>query len=98
MGRVIRKLRNDELPQIFNVLNGKMSFVGLRPERPYFVEQLSRQIPFFVCRHNVKPGITGWAQIRCPYGASVEEAIEKLQYDLILREESLPISGSHHPV
>jgi len=82
VGRVIRKLRIDELPQIFNVLKGEMSFVGPRPERPYFVEQLSKQIPFFMCRHNVKPGITGWAQIRCSYGASVEEAIEKLQYDL----------------
>ncbi len=82
VGRVIRKLRIDELPQIFNVLKGDMSFVGPRPERPYFVEQLSRQIPFFMCRHNVKPGITGWAQIRCSYGASVEDAIEKLQYDL----------------
>ncbi len=82
VGRTIRKLRVDELPQIFNVLKGEMSFVGPRPERPYFVEQLSQQIPFFMCRHNVKPGITGWAQIRCSYGASVEEAIEKLQYDL----------------
>lgn len=82
IGRVIRKLRIDELPQIFNVLKGDMSFVGPRPERPYFVEQLSQQIPFFMCRHNVKPGITGWAQIRCSYGASVEDAIEKLQYDL----------------
>ena len=82
VGRVIRKLRIDELPQIFNVLKGEMSFVGPRPERPYFVEQLSKQIPFFMCRHNVKPGITGWAQIRCSYGASVEDAIEKLQYDL----------------
>ncbi len=82
VGRMIRKLRIDELPQIFNVLKGEMSFVGPRPERPYFVEQLSQQIPFFMCRHNVKPGITGWAQIRCSYGASVEEAIEKLQYDL----------------
>ncbi|MHB8346825.1 MAG: TIGR03013 family XrtA/PEP-CTERM system glycosyltransferase [Acidiferrobacterales bacterium] len=82
VGRVIRKLRIDELPQIFNVFRGEMSFVGPRPERPYFVEQLSKQIPFFMCRHNVKPGITGWAQIRCSYGASVEDAIEKLQYDL----------------
>lgn len=82
VGRVIRKLRIDELPQIFNVLKGDMSFVGPRPERPYFVEQLSQKIPFFICRHNVKPGITGWAQIRYSYGASVEEATEKLQYDL----------------
>jgi len=82
VGRVIRKLRIDELPQIFNVLKGEMSFVGPRPERPFFVEQLSQQIPYFICRHNVKPGITGWAQIRYSYGASVEDAVEKLQYDL----------------
>ena len=82
VGQVIRKLRVDELPQILNVLKGEMSFVGPRPERPYFVEQLSEKIPFFKYRHNVKPGITGWAQIRYSYGASVEDAIEKLQYDL----------------
>ncbi len=82
IGRVIRKLRIDELPQIFNVLKGEMSFVGPRPERPFFVEQLSEQIPYFRYRHNVKPGITGWAQIRYSYGASVEDAVEKLQYDL----------------
>lgn len=82
VGRVMRKLRIDELPQILNVLKGEMSFVGPRPERPYFVEQLSENIPFFKYRHNVKPGITGWAQIRYSYGASVEDAIEKLQYDL----------------
>lgn len=82
VGRVIRKLRIDELPQIFNVLKGDMSFVGPRPERPYFVQNLAKEIPFYSNRHAVKPGITGWAQIRYPYGASVEDAVKKLQYDL----------------
>jgi len=82
IGHVIRKLRIDELPQIFNVLKGDMSFVGPRPERPYFVKDLAKQIPYYVSRHTVKPGITGWAQIRYPYGASVEDAVKKLQYDL----------------
>ncbi len=82
MGRIIRKLRIDELPQIFNVFKGDMSFVGPRPERPYFVEQLSKEIPYFKFRHSVKPGITGWAQVRYAYGASIEDSIEKLQYDL----------------
>jgi sugar transferase (PEP-CTERM system associated) len=82
VGRIIRKLRIDELPQIINVLRGDMSFVGPRPERPYFVKQLAGQIPYFLNRHTVKPGITGWAQIRYPYGSSVEDAVHKLQYDL----------------
>ncbi|MBK1726598.1 TIGR03013 family XrtA/PEP-CTERM system glycosyltransferase [Halorhodospira neutriphila] len=82
VGRVIRKLRIDELPQILNVLRGEMSFVGPRPERPPFVEQLSQRIPFYPARHSVRPGITGWAQVCYPYGASVEDAWEKLQYDL----------------
>jgi sugar transferase (PEP-CTERM system associated) len=82
VGRVIRKLRIDELPQIINVLKGDMSFVGPRPERPYFVQQLASQIPFYLNRHTVKPGITGWAQIRYPYGSTVEDAVNKLQYDL----------------
>ncbi len=82
VGRFIRKVRIDELPQIFNVLRGDMSFVGPRPERPQFVEQLSREIPYFGLRHCVKPGITGWAQLRYAYGASVEDAKEKLKYDL----------------
>lgn len=81
-GRFIRKLRIDELPQIFNVLKGEMSFVGPRPERPYFVDQLTAKIPYYNTRHSIKPGITGWAQVRYQYGASVEDAIEKLQYDL----------------
>ncbi|MBI3774843.1 MAG: TIGR03013 family PEP-CTERM/XrtA system glycosyltransferase [Gammaproteobacteria bacterium] len=82
VGRVIRMLRIDELPQLFNVLRGDMSFVGPRPERPYFVGELNKQIPYYSSRHTVKPGITGWAQIRYPYGASVADAREKLQYDL----------------
>lgn len=82
VGRIIRKLRIDELPQIFNVFNGDMSFVGPRPERPYFVDQLCAEVPYYNVRHSVKPGITGWAQVRYRYGASVGDAIEKLQYDL----------------
>jgi sugar transferase (PEP-CTERM system associated) len=82
VGAVIRKLRIDELPQLFNVLKGEMSLVGPRPERPYFVEQLTAQIPYFAARHSVKPGVTGWAQVRYQYGSTVEDAQEKLQYDL----------------
>ena len=77
-----RKLRIDELPQIINVLKGEMSFVGPRPERPYFVEQLCNEVPYYNARHSIKPGITGWAQVRYRYGSSVKDAIEKLQYDL----------------
>ncbi|MDD2881469.1 MAG: TIGR03013 family PEP-CTERM/XrtA system glycosyltransferase [Rhodoferax sp.] len=82
VGRVIRKLRIDELPQLFSVLTGAMSLVGPRPERPYFVDQLTQQIPYFAVRQSVKPGVTGWAQVRYHYGATVEDASEKLQYDL----------------
>ncbi|WP_018880176.1 TIGR03013 family XrtA/PEP-CTERM system glycosyltransferase [Thioalkalivibrio sp. ALE9] len=82
VGRIIRKLRIDELPQVINVFQGSMSFVGPRPERPVFVEQLTEQIPYFPARHSIRPGITGWAQVRYPYGASVEDARQKLQYDL----------------
>jgi sugar transferase (PEP-CTERM system associated) len=82
VGRIIRKLRIDELPQIINVFKGEMSFVGPRPERPFFVDQLVKQIPYYSLRHCVKPGITGWAQVRYTYGASLDDAIEKLQYDL----------------
>ena len=82
VGRVIRKLRIDELPQLFNVIVGEMSLVGPRPERPYFVDQLAREIPFYSVRHCVKPGVTGWAQVRYQYGSSVDDAVQKLQYDL----------------
>jgi len=82
VGRLIRSTRIDELPQLFNVLKGDMSFVGPRPERPQFVKELAEQIPYFDLRHHVKPGMTGWAQVCYPYGASIEDAREKLQYDL----------------
>ncbi len=82
VGRFIRKVRIDELPQLFNVLKGEMSLVGPRPERPFFVDQLTRDIPFYAVRHCVKPGVTGWAQVRYQYGSSVDDAINKLQYDL----------------
>lgn len=82
VGRFIRRMRIDELPQIFNVFTGDMSFVGPRPERPFFVSQLASQIPFYGVRHSVKPGITGWAQVKYSYGSSVDDAMQKLQYDL----------------
>ena len=82
VGRIMRKLRIDELPQMVNVFKGEMSFVGPRPERDFFVRQLERDIPYYGVRHGIKPGITGLAQVRYKYGASVEDAIEKLQYDL----------------
>lgn len=82
IGRFIRRTRIDELPQTLNVFLGHMSFVGPRPERPYFVDELAEQIPYYHARHSVKPGITGWAQVKFPYGASVEDAMNKLQYDL----------------
>lgn len=82
VGRIIRKLRFDELPQFLNVLYGQMGFVGPRPERPHFVEQLGKQIPFYDLRHSVRPGITGWAQVSFDYGATVEDSKEKLEYDL----------------
>ncbi len=82
LGSFLRKTRLDELPQLFNVLKGQMSLVGPRPERPEFVEQLAKTIPFFSERHRVKPGVTGWAQMLYPYGASEEDAKRKLEYDL----------------
>ena len=82
VGYWLRKTRLDELPQIWNVLLGEMSFIGPRPERPHFVVQLQEKIPYYVQRHSVKPGITGWAQVRYPYGSSIHDAEEKLQYDL----------------
>ena len=82
IGRFIRKTRLDELPELWNVVRGDMSFVGPRPERPFFVDQLSKEIPFYQQRHAVKPGLTGWAQVRYRYGSSLEDAMEKLRYDL----------------
>lgn len=82
VGRILRNCRLDELPQLWNVLKGDMSFVGPRPERPEFVEKLGQQIPYYLERHSVKPGITGWAQVCYRYGASVEDTLEKLEYDL----------------
>jgi lipopolysaccharide/colanic/teichoic acid biosynthesis glycosyltransferase len=82
VGRVLRRLRIDELPQVVNVFRGDMSFVGPRPERPEFVTQLERAIPYYSWRHLVRPGLTGWAQINHPYGSSMEDARRKLEYDL----------------
>lgn len=82
VGKIIRKLRIDELPQLWNVFNGDMSFVGPRPERPFFVEKLKKKIPYYKERASVKPGVTGWAQVKYPYGANEEDALEKLKYDL----------------
>lgn len=82
VGRTIRRLRIDELPQLFNVISGEMSLVGPRPERPFFVDRLAKEVPFYAVRHSVKPGLTGWAQVRFHYGATVDDAVEKLQYDL----------------
>ncbi|HYN26501.1 MAG TPA: TIGR03013 family XrtA/PEP-CTERM system glycosyltransferase [Pyrinomonadaceae bacterium] len=82
LGRIIRKIRVDEIPQFWNILRGEMNFVGPRPERPHFVAQLAQEIPFYEQRHLIPPGLTGWAQIKCAYGASIEDARQKLQYDL----------------
>lgn len=82
VGKIIRKLRIDEMPQMWNVLKGEMSFIGPRPERPEFVKELKEKIPYYSIRHTIKPGITGWAQVNYSYGASEQDALEKLQYDL----------------
>jgi sugar transferase (PEP-CTERM system associated) len=82
VGKIIRKLRIDELPQLISVLKGDMSLVGPRPERPFFVEQLTAEVPFYAVRHSLKPGLTGWAQVRYSYGACKDDAVRKLQYDL----------------
>ncbi|MET3824415.1 MULTISPECIES: TIGR03013 family XrtA/PEP-CTERM system glycosyltransferase [Sphingomonas] len=90
IGRLIRKVRIDELPQTWSVLKGEMSFVGPRPERPQFVDDLEQQLPYYAERHMVKPGITGWAQINYPYGASIEDARQKLEYDLYYAKNYSP--------
>ena len=90
IGRLIRKVRIDELPQTWSVLKGQMSFVGPRPEVPTFVEDLEEQLPFYAERHMVKPGITGWAQINYPYGASIEDSRKKLEYDLYYAKNYTP--------
>jgi len=82
VGRIIRKIRVDEIPQFWNILRGEMAFVGPRPERPHFVAQLAQQIPYYEQRHLIAPGLTGWAQIKYPYGSSTEDARRKLEYDL----------------
>jgi sugar transferase (PEP-CTERM system associated) len=90
VGKIIRKIRVDEIPQFWNIIKGEMSFVGPRPERPHFVSQLAQEIPFYEHRHLVTPGLTGWAQVKYPYGASVEDARQKLQYDLYyIKNQSL---------
>jgi exopolysaccharide biosynthesis polyprenyl glycosylphosphotransferase len=90
VGRIIRRLRLDELPQLFHVLAGDMSMVGPRPERPHFVADLGARIPYFGQRHIVKPGLTGWAQINYRYGSTFEDAVQKLQYDLFyIKNQSL---------
>jgi sugar transferase (PEP-CTERM system associated) len=92
MGRFLRKSRLDEVPQLYNVIIGEMSFVGPRPERPEFVAKLKEIVPYYSERHSVKPGITGWAQIKYSYGASVEDSIEKLRYDLYyIKKLGLPL-------
>ena len=89
-GKILRKTRLDEVPQFWNILRGEMSLVGPRPERPEFVERLAKEIPFYSQRHLVKPGLTGWAQINYPYGASTEDALNKLKYDLYYIKHSSP--------
>jgi sugar transferase (PEP-CTERM system associated) len=91
VGRFARKFRLDELPQVFNVLRGEMSLVGPRPERPYFCQQLERDNSYYVLRHSVRPGITGWAQVRYQYGASIEESKTKLEYDIFYIKHLSPL-------
>jgi lipopolysaccharide/colanic/teichoic acid biosynthesis glycosyltransferase len=90
VGRLLRRTRLDEVPQVANILLGEMSFVGPRPERPEFVAELEAQLPYYAWRHFVRPGLTGWAQVNLPYGSSVEDARRKLEYDLYyVRHSSL---------
>ena len=81
-GKFMRRTRIDEFPQFINILKGEMSIIGPRPERPFFVEQIVDQMPFYTTRHIVKPGLTGWAQVNYPYGETLEDSVVKLQYDL----------------
>lgn len=95
VGRVIRKIRIDEIPQFWNILRGDMNFVGPRPERPHFISQLAQEIPYYEQRHLIAPGLTGWAQIKYPYGASIEDARQKLQYDLYyIKNQSLMLDAA----
>lgn len=91
VGRFIRKFRLDEFPQLFNVFRGEMSLVGPRPEQPYFCQELGREVPYYVERHSVRPGITGWAQVKFKYGASVDESRTKLEYDLFYLKHMSPL-------
>ena len=95
VGRIIRRIRVDEIPQFWNILRGEMNFVGPRPERPHFIKQLAEEIPYYEQRHLIAPGLTGWAQIKYPYGASVEDARQKLQYDLYyIKNQSLLLDAA----
>jgi lipopolysaccharide/colanic/teichoic acid biosynthesis glycosyltransferase len=82
IGKIIRKIRLDEIPQFINIFKGDMDFVGPRPERPFFVKQLEERVPYYSLRHTVRPGLTGWAQVNYPYGANFEDSKIKLEYDL----------------
>jgi sugar transferase (PEP-CTERM system associated) len=95
VGRIIRKIRVDEIPQFWNILRGDMNFVGPRPERPHFVSTLAQEIPYYEQRHLIAPGLTGWAQINYPYGASIEDARQKLQYDLFyIKNQNLALDAT----
>jgi sugar transferase (PEP-CTERM system associated) len=95
VGKIIRRVRIDEIPQFWNILKGEMSFVGPRPERPHFVKQLADEIPYYEQRHLIAPGLTGWAQIKYRYGASIEDARQKLQYDLYyIKNQSLALDAA----
>ena len=92
VGRVLRKLRLDEVPQLINIIRGDMNFVGPRPERPYFVEKLSPLMPYYDIRHVIRPGVTGWAQISCSYGSTIDEARDKLEYDVFyIKNQSISL-------
>ena len=95
VGRIIRIVRVDEIPQFWNILRGDMNFVGPRPERPHFISQLAQEIPFYEQRHLIAPGLTGWAQIKYPYGASIDDARKKLEYDLYyIKNQSITLDAT----